>query len=99
MRESRLHRDRWPRRGRFVRDKKLSRTVPITFDASDSATVPAFVDATIAQHGLPDGVVHLVYASSVDKRLEEILPEDFHNTFNRGLTPTFVLCTAPSPSG
>lgn len=76
----------------FVREKRLTRTVPISFDASDASALPAFIDTAIAQHGLPDGVVHLVYASSSDKRLEQLPSEVFKKTLDLALTPTFVLC-------
>lgn len=76
----------------FVRERKLARTVPLSVDFYDSAGLPAVIDALVAQHGLPDGVVHLVTASSSGKRLEVLSPEEFQRTFDLALTPTFVLC-------
>ena len=78
----------------FVRDQKLTRTVPLSLDVTNAAGLPAVIDATVATHGLPDGVVHLVAASSSGKRLEVLLPEEFQRTFDLALTPTFVLCRA-----
>jgi NAD(P)-dependent dehydrogenase (short-subunit alcohol dehydrogenase family) len=78
----------------LVRDTQLTRTVPLTLDVNDAAALPAAIEATIAAHGLPDGVVHLVTASSSGKRLEQLTPDEFQRTFDLALTPTFVLCRA-----
>jgi NAD(P)-dependent dehydrogenase (short-subunit alcohol dehydrogenase family) len=78
----------------FVRDQKLGRTIPRSLDVSDAAGLPAVLDAAIAEHGLPDGLVHLAFASSKGKRLEALLPEDFQRTLDLTLPPTFVLCRA-----
>ena len=78
----------------LVREKSLSRTTGLDFDFNDAAALPGFVDAMIAEHGLPDGLAHLTFASSAGKRLEEIAPEEFQKTFDLTLTPTFVLCRA-----
>jgi NAD(P)-dependent dehydrogenase (short-subunit alcohol dehydrogenase family) len=78
----------------LVRDAGLARTVPLTLDINDAAGLPAAIDATVAAHGLPDGVVHLVTASSSGKRLEQLTPDEFQRTFDLALTPTFVLCRA-----
>jgi NAD(P)-dependent dehydrogenase (short-subunit alcohol dehydrogenase family) len=58
------------------------------------AALPAFVDTTIARHGVPDGLAHLTFASSSGKRLEQLAPEEFQKTFDLALTPTFVFCRA-----
>ena len=78
----------------FVADRNLQRTIPVTFDVADAAAIPAFVAENIATHGLPDGLVHLAFASSAGKRLEELPPEEFQKTFDLALTPTFALCRA-----
>ena len=78
----------------LVKENKLTRTVALSLDVNDAAGLPAALDALVATHGVPDGVVHLVTASSGGKRLEELLPEEFQRTFDLGLTPTFVLCRA-----
>jgi NAD(P)-dependent dehydrogenase (short-subunit alcohol dehydrogenase family) len=78
----------------FVREHQLTRTIPQTLDVNDAVTLPAAIDACVAEHGLPDGVVHLAFASSSGKRLETLLPEEFQKTFDLALTPTFVLCRA-----
>jgi NAD(P)-dependent dehydrogenase (short-subunit alcohol dehydrogenase family) len=76
----------------FVRDQKLTRTVARSLDVNNAAGLPAALDAALAEHGVPDGVVHLVTASSSGKRLEVLTPEDFQRTFDLALTPTFILC-------
>jgi NAD(P)-dependent dehydrogenase (short-subunit alcohol dehydrogenase family) len=78
----------------LVRDRQLTRTTGLSFDCSDAAALPAFLDATMAAHGVPDGVAHLAFASSAGKRLEQLLPAEFQRTFDLALTPTFVLCRA-----
>ncbi len=78
----------------LVRERKLGHTVPQTLDVSDATALPAAVNAAIGQHGLPDGVVHLAFASSSGKRLETLLPEEFQKTFELAITPTFVFCRA-----
>ena len=78
----------------LVREKSLHRTTGLDFDFNDTAALPGFVDAMVAEHGLPDGLAHLTFASSAGKRLEEIAPEEFQKTFDLTLTPTFVLCRA-----
>jgi len=76
----------------LVRDRKLARTVPVSLDVSDADALPANLDALVLQHGLPDGVAHLAYASSAGYRLETLPPAQFQKTFDLALTSTFVLC-------
>lgn len=78
----------------LVREAKLTRTVPLALDINHAAGLPATIEALVAAHGLPDGVVHLVTASSSGKRLEQLTPDEFQRTFDLALTPTFVLCRA-----
>jgi len=78
----------------LVRDQALVRTIPRSSDVNDAAGLPAAIDAVIAEHGLPDGVVHLAYGSSGGKTLETLSAAEFQQTFNLSLTPTFVLCRA-----
>ena len=76
----------------LVNKNNLTRTVPLAIDMSDAAGLPAAIDALVVEHGVPDGVVHLAFASSAGKTLEELLPEEFQKTFDHALTPAFVLC-------
>ena len=76
----------------LVAEKKLTRTVPVTLDVNDAAGLPAAIETQVARHGVPDGVVHLAFASSSGKRLEQLAAEEFQRTFDFALTPIFVLC-------
>jgi NAD(P)-dependent dehydrogenase (short-subunit alcohol dehydrogenase family) len=76
----------------LVQQGKLTRTVPRSIDVYDATGLPAAIDALVADHGLPDGVVHLVMASSSGKRLEALSAGEFQRTLDLSLTPTFELC-------
>ncbi|MCW5549598.1 MAG: SDR family oxidoreductase [Opitutaceae bacterium] len=76
----------------LVREHGLQSTVPVALDVNDAAALPAALDGLIAAHGLPDGVAHLAFASSGGHRLEDLPAGEFQKTFDRALTPTFVLC-------
>ena len=76
----------------LVREQKLTRTVPLALDANNAATLPAALDAALEAHGVPDGVAHLVTASSGGLRLEVLPAEVFQKTFDLALTSSFVLC-------
>src|SRR5688572_14293235 len=78
----------------FVRERQLSHTLPLSLDVTDSAAVMTAIDAAIAQHGVPDGLVHLPTASSRGRTVETLSAAEFQQTFDRGLTPTFVFCRA-----
>jgi len=84
--------DRPGRAEALVQERHLTHTVPISLDVSDVASLSAAIDATVAAHGLPDGIVHLAFASSSGHRLESLPAEEFQRTFDHALTPTFVLC-------
>ncbi|MEI7551793.1 MAG: SDR family oxidoreductase [Verrucomicrobiota bacterium] len=76
----------------LVRAQSLARTVPLDLDLQDAAGLPAALAPVFAAHGVPDGLVHLVAASSAGQRLETLSAEDFRQTCDLALTPTFVLC-------
>jgi NAD(P)-dependent dehydrogenase (short-subunit alcohol dehydrogenase family) len=78
----------------LVREHNLERTLALSIDFTNAAELPTLIESTVAEHGLPDGVVHLVTASSGGKRLEELPADEFQRTFDLSLTPTFVLCRA-----
>jgi len=80
------------RAGALVREKKLTRTVPEPLDVMAVGPLPGRLEELVARHGVPDGVVHLATASSGGKSLEELSPDEFQSTFDRSLTPNFVLC-------
>ena len=77
----------------LVRDRKLSRTVPLSHNLSSADALPAIIDSTIAAHGLPDGVVHLSYASyGANQALTDLTAATFQKTIEHNLSPTLVLC-------
>ena len=76
----------------LVREHRLAHTVPVALDVNEATTLPAALEAAVAEHGLPDGLVHLAFASSSGHRLETLPAEEFQRTFDHALTPTFVLC-------
>lgn len=78
----------------LVRDNHLTHTIPRTIDLSDASALPAAIEQLVIAHDVPDGLVHLAFASSAGKTLEELLPEEFQRTFDHALTPAFVLCRA-----
>lgn len=78
----------------LVREHNLKRTIPVSLDVNDPKTLLAAIDQLVAEHGLPDGVAHLAFSSSSGHRLEDLPAELFQATFDRTLTPTFVLCRA-----
>jgi NAD(P)-dependent dehydrogenase (short-subunit alcohol dehydrogenase family) len=78
----------------LVAQARLARTIPVSCNLADAAALPDFIADTVAKHGVPDGHVHLTYASSSGKRLEELSVADFQGTLDQALPPTFVLCRA-----
>lgn len=78
----------------LVQARGLARTLPQALDVTDVDALPAAIDALIATHGLPDGVVHMPTASSRGRTIETMPLEEFRGTFDRALTPTFALCRA-----
>jgi len=76
----------------LVRERALARTTALSVDINGAASLPAELERLLARHGVPDGVVHLVTASSAGKRLEALSPAEFQRTFDLALTPTFILC-------
>jgi NAD(P)-dependent dehydrogenase (short-subunit alcohol dehydrogenase family) len=84
--------DRGGRAAALVQDQRLAHTAAIDADLSDADGLNAFVAGAVEQHGVPDGVVHLAFASSAGQRLDQLTTESFQATFDLALTPTFVLC-------
>lgn len=78
----------------LIQEHRLTRTVPLSIDVNNATELPTTIETMVAAHGLPDGVVHLVTASSGGKRLEHLSADEFQRTFDLALTPTFVLCRA-----
>lgn len=78
----------------FVAEKKLTRTVAVGADLSDAVGIAERIPALLAEHGTPDGLIHLTFASSSGKRLSELTAADIQKTFDQTIPPTFVLCRA-----
>jgi len=78
----------------LVAQHRLERTVAIDADLADTPALGALVQRLVAEHGAPAGLVHLTYASSAGKRLEELPAADFQKTFDQSLPPTFEFCRA-----
>ena len=78
----------------LVRERALTRTIPVSVDLTDLAAQRATVQQLIAAHGAPDGLVHLPFVSSSGKTMEEISTDEMDRTLTRSLTPAFELCRA-----
>jgi NAD(P)-dependent dehydrogenase (short-subunit alcohol dehydrogenase family) len=78
----------------LVRERGLTRTTPLAIDFADTTALLAFLERTMAEHGVPEGVAHLVFASTSGKRLEDISPAEFQATLDRSLPNTFAFCRA-----
>ncbi|MCC6415179.1 MAG: SDR family oxidoreductase [Opitutaceae bacterium] len=76
----------------LVHDHHLRRTEPCALDVTEVDGAPAAIAALVEQHGLPDGLVHLPFASSSGRTLDELPVAEFRHTFDATLTPTFVFC-------
>lgn len=79
---------------KLVRSARLKNTRGSTWAVRDSAEIPAEVARLTRKHGVPDGLVHLAYASSSGKRVTELSAAEFQLTLDRSLPPTFELCRA-----
>ncbi|MBL9199652.1 MAG: SDR family oxidoreductase [Opitutaceae bacterium] len=76
----------------LVQARGLARTLPRSLDVTGVDALPGAIDAIISEHGVPDGLVHLPTASSRARTVETMPLDEFRGTFDRALTPTFVLC-------
>jgi NAD(P)-dependent dehydrogenase (short-subunit alcohol dehydrogenase family) len=79
----------------LIDEKKLTRTVPYSANVLDVKTIESLVDRVCREHGVPDGVAHLAYASaSSGKKFEEITGESFKETMGLALPATFLFARA-----
>lgn len=62
-------------------------------DISDGTRLNAFIEAQIAEQGVPDGIVNLTFGST-SKTLEEITETEFDEVNHTALTSTFLLSRA-----
>jgi NAD(P)-dependent dehydrogenase (short-subunit alcohol dehydrogenase family) len=66
---------------------------PVDLDAQDTEAVIPFVERYQSEHGVPQGLVNLTYASTA-KRLAELTAADFDEVNHGNLTSTFILTRA-----
>jgi NAD(P)-dependent dehydrogenase (short-subunit alcohol dehydrogenase family) len=78
----------------LVKTARLQNTAPLSFDVNNAAIVAERVPELCREHGVPDGVVHLAYASSSGKHLIDLSPAEFQRTLDLSLPSTFTLCRA-----
>jgi NAD(P)-dependent dehydrogenase (short-subunit alcohol dehydrogenase family) len=78
----------------LVRTRGLDRTVPVSFNVCDPRLVLDRAAKLMREHGVPDGLVHLAYASSAGKSLADLSADEFQRTLDAALPATFVLCRA-----
>jgi NAD(P)-dependent dehydrogenase (short-subunit alcohol dehydrogenase family) len=76
----------------LVTSARLANTRAVSFDVNDSGALAGHLAQLTREHGTPDGVVHLAYASSSGKHLAELSPAEFQRTLDLALPSTFVLC-------
>jgi NAD(P)-dependent dehydrogenase (short-subunit alcohol dehydrogenase family) len=76
----------------MVKERGLKHTIPISADLTDLSGLGALVERICREHGVPDGLAHLTFASSSGKTMEQISADDFNRTLTLALTPAFALC-------
>jgi len=70
----------------------LKHTIPERANLCEVESLPETLDRLTKTHGAPVGLIHLAFASSAGKRLEELEAKDFRRTMEGGLTANFILC-------
>lgn len=76
--------------GAFVASAGLRANVAaIDLDITQTTRATEWIDDCIEQHGMPNGVAILTYASTA-KRLDDLTPEEFDAVNHGNLTATFV---------
>lgn len=78
----------------LVQAAKLHRTAPVDANLDSAPAAETLVADVVARHGVPDGVVHLAFASSSGRTFESLETDAFSATLTRSLTPAFALCRA-----
>lgn len=83
--------DQEDRAQNFVRASALGAgVVPATFDVRNAEAIPGFVAGMIETHGIPQGLVNMVFGSTA-KTLENLTAEEFNQANESNLTSTFLL--------
>lgn len=75
----------------LVAEHGLQRTIPLSLDARE-ADLSATIDALVATHGVPDGMVYLAFASSRGHPFATLPASEFQRTFDLSLGPAFTFC-------
>ena len=78
----------------LVRTAGLKNTLPASWNVNNASRVAEETARLCRDHGAPDGVVHLAYASSSGKSLTELDVTEFQRTLDESLPATFALCRA-----
>jgi NAD(P)-dependent dehydrogenase (short-subunit alcohol dehydrogenase family) len=78
----------------LVQAERLVRTTPMSANLDTAEAVETLVADIVRRHGVPNGVVHLAFASSSGQTLETLGADTFSATLTRSLTPAFALCRA-----
>lgn len=82
------------RASELVARENLERTAACSLNTSHIEELEAFVEDIARQHGVPDGMVNLTFASSSGKRLEDLTAAEFAKPFDDSVTSFFVLSRA-----
>ena len=79
----------------LVRTAGLKNPLPVSCNVNKASRVVEETARLCRDHGVPDGVVHLAYASSSGKSLIELDVTEFQRTLDESLPATFsVACVA-----
>src|SRR5687768_8369830 len=77
----------------LVAAHRLARTAAVSIDLSARNTQSESIASIVNEHGLPDGVVHLSYASlGTGEPVAKLSAAEFQRTVTENLSPAFMLC-------
>lgn len=65
--------------------------IPVPFDIRNTPAIKQFVEAQVEVHGVPHGLVNLVFGATA-KNMGEVSGEEFDEANHSNLTSTFLLC-------
>lgn len=74
----------------FVRTRQLTKTIPVALDTSRVEKIESALQNLMDEHGVPDGLVNLTYASSSGQALEELTAKDFQTPFDLSVASYFL---------
>ena len=73
-----------------AREKLAGRVTPASFEAADGRATGNFIESCLKERGTPAGLVIMTY-KSFPKPMRQLLPEEFDEANQVGLTSTFML--------